>query len=129
MTAAKGKRSEPKNKGLADALVPRLKLLNAGRAKARLSELAAERHLPAEIVEPLHAHHRDRLKHLEHRSDGAHRQFIERYDEIEALLISAERSLINDLYRAGELKDEARRRIERELDLREAHLTNLRSDG
>jgi hypothetical protein len=98
-------------------------------AIARLSELAAERHLTAEIVEPLHAHHRDRLKHLEHRSGGAPRQLIEHHDEIEALLILAERSLINDLYRDGQLKDEARRRIERELDLREAHLANLRSDG
>jgi hypothetical protein len=83
--------------------------------------------LPAEIVEPLHTHYRDRLKYLEHRSDGAHRQLIERHDEIEALLISAERSLINDLYRDGQLKDEARRRVERELDLREAHFANLRS--
>ena len=98
-------------------------------AIARLSELATERHLPAEIVAPLHAHHRDRLKHLEHRSGGVHRQLIQHYDEIEALLISAERSLINDLYRAGQLKDEARRRIERELDLREAHLANLRFGG
>jgi CPA1 family monovalent cation:H+ antiporter len=98
-------------------------------AIARLSELAAKRHLPAEIFEPLHAHQRDRLKYLEHRSDGAHRQLVERHDEIEALLISAERSLINDLYRDGQLKDEARRRIERELDLREAHLANLRSGG
>jgi Na+/H+ antiporter len=98
-------------------------------AIARLSELATERHLPAEIVEPLHAHHRDRLKHLGHRSDGAHRQLAERHDEIEGQLISAERSLINDLYRDGQLKDEARRRIERELDLREAHLANLRSGG
>jgi CPA1 family monovalent cation:H+ antiporter len=42
------------------------------------------------------------------------------------MLIAAERQLINDLYRRGELKDEARRRIERELDLRDAHLTSLR---
>ena len=40
---------------------------------------------------------------------------IEDHYEIEVLLISAERSLINDLYRDGQLKDEARRRIEREL--------------
>jgi Na+/H+ antiporter len=95
-------------------------------AIARLHELAAERQLPAEIVEPLHARHRDRLKDIERRGDGGHRQLIERPDEIEALLILAERSLINDLYRDGQLKDEARRRIEHELDLREAHLANVR---
>jgi hypothetical protein len=36
--------------------------------------------------------------------------------------------VINDLYRRGELKDEARRRIERELDLRDAHLTSVRAE-
>jgi len=49
---------------------------------------------------------------------------MEGADEIEYLLIAAERDLINDLYQLGELKDEARRRIERELDLREATLLN-----
>jgi hypothetical protein len=52
---------------------------------------------------------------------------VERHDEVEFLLIQAERDRINELYRAGKLKDEARRRIERELDLRHAHLTNIRS--
>jgi hypothetical protein len=32
------------------------------------------------------------------------------------------------LYRLGKLKDEARRRIERELDLREAQLINVRGE-
>ena len=50
-------------------------------------------------------------------------------DEIEFLLIDAERQSINDLYRRGKLKDEARRRIERELDLRDAHLANLRDEN
>jgi len=44
------------------------------------------------------------------------------------LLIDAERDLIINLYRAGELNDEARRRVERELDLREARLANLRAE-
>jgi hypothetical protein len=35
--------------------------------------------------------------------------------------------VVNDLYRDGKLKDEARRRIERELDLREEGLENLRA--
>jgi monovalent cation/hydrogen antiporter len=48
--------------------------------------------------------------------------------EIELLLVAAERQKINDLYRLGGIKDEARRRIERELDLREAQLTNMQSD-
>jgi hypothetical protein len=36
----------------------------------------------------------------------------------------AERTRINDLFRSGKLQDEARRRIEPELDLREAHFSN-----
>jgi hypothetical protein len=38
------------------------------------------------------------------------------------------RQKINELYRSGRLKDETRRRIERELDVREAHLSNQRSE-
>ena len=97
-------------------------------AIARLEQLAAERQLPAEVVAPLQAHHRDRLTQIDHRRDGdaEHRKLADRHDDIELLLVAAERSLINDLYRDGQLKDEARRRIERELDLREAHLTNQR---
>jgi CPA1 family monovalent cation:H+ antiporter len=48
-------------------------------------------------------------------------------DELELALIETERELITSLYRAGELKDEGRRRIERDLDLRDALLANLRS--
>jgi monovalent cation/hydrogen antiporter len=59
--------------------------------------------------------------------EDGHRKLVELYDEVELTLISAERTAVNDLYRDGKLKDEARRRIERELDLREAGLENLRS--
>ena len=48
-------------------------------------------------------------------------------DELELSLIEAERDLVNELYRAGELKDEGRRRIERELDLRDTLLASLSS--
>ena len=53
----------------------------------------------------------------------------ELHDEVERLLIAAERTRINDLFRSGKLKDESRRRIERELDLRENHLSNQRSQA
>ena len=95
----------------------------------RLDQIASERNLSEDIVRPLRAHHRDRLRHIELRSDGhdGHRKLTELHDEIELLLITAERQHINELYRSGELKDEARRRIERELDLREVDLANQRS--
>ena len=52
----------------------------------------------------------------------AHKRHGELHDEVERLLITAERQRINELFRDGKLNDEARRRIERELDMREAHL-------
>ena len=81
------------------------------------------------MVTPLLASLQDRFNNLEHRIDGvdSHRKFVELYDDIELTLIGAERQVVNDLYRDGKLKDEARRRIERELDLREAGLENLRA--
>ena len=96
----------------------------------RLDRLAAKRRLPDSLVRPISAIHSDRLKHIEHRNDGTerHKHLIELSDEIEFSLIDAERDLINDLYRGGELTDESRRHIERELDLRDAHLANLRSE-
>jgi monovalent cation/hydrogen antiporter len=96
----------------------------------RLDELSAQRELAEDIVQPLRTHYRDRLKAADRRNDGdgAHTRRINLHDEIEILLIAAERQQINDLYRSGKLKDEARRRIERELDLREAQLNNARDE-
>ena len=99
-------------------------------AIARLEALGAERQFSKEVLEPLRARHRERLRHVAHRSDGdeKHQKLTETHDEIEFALIEAERREINELYRQGQLKDEARRRIERELDLREAHLVNIRAE-
>ena len=95
-------------------------------AIARLDELATERALPDGVIIPLRAQHRVRLRHIEHHADGndGHKQLAKLHDEIELLVIGAERQRTNDLFCAGKLTDEARRRIERELDLREAHLAN-----
>ena len=95
----------------------------------RLERLTTERKIPESVVRPLRAIHADRLKHAIHRNDGDKRRkhLIELGDEIEASLIEAERDFVNDLYRDGDVKDEGRRRIERELDLRDANLANLRS--
>ncbi len=98
-------------------------------ATDRLKLMTARLSLPASLVTPLLAGLQDRLNNLEHRlegQDGEHK-LVDQYDEVELTLISAERTAVNDLYRDGKLKDEARRRIERELDLREAVLENLRA--
>jgi monovalent cation/hydrogen antiporter len=51
------------------------------------------------------------------------------HNEIERLLIAAERERANDLFCDNRLTDEARRRIERELDLRETYLDNQRGQA
>jgi CPA1 family monovalent cation:H+ antiporter len=95
-------------------------------ALARLEQLISERKLTEEFVEPLRGSYRDQLLHLERRDDGQ-RKLTELHEQIELLLLDAERERINELSRGGQLKDEARRRIERELDLRDAQLQNLRA--
>ncbi|HEY1453548.1 MAG TPA: Na+/H+ antiporter, partial [Roseiarcus sp.] len=94
-----------------------------------LERLTREREAPESVVRPIRVAHSDRLKLVDHRSDGdaRHKKLVNLGDEIEIALIEAERDFVNDLYRDGELKDESRRHIERELDLRDASLANLRS--
>jgi monovalent cation/hydrogen antiporter len=89
----------------------------------RLEQLGAERGLPDDVVRRLRTALHERLRHFEH---GTEREVNHQAppDEIALLLIAAERARINELYRQGTLKDEARRRLERELDLREANLAS-----
>ena len=95
-------------------------------AISSLDQLAAERELPPDAIEIIRVLHEDRLKQIENRSGEDARQFSELRDDLERQLIAVERARINELYRAGELKDELRRRIERDLDMREAFLFNQR---
>jgi CPA1 family monovalent cation:H+ antiporter len=134
---------------LLPAVIRALGLVNAGRAEheaekaeefaarrkaieaavQRLEVLGVERSLPVEVIEPLRARHADRLEFVEQKRDdeeGDGKLSVLRED-IEQLLLAAERDLINDLYRCGRLRDEPRRRIERELDLRDAFLANFRT--
>jgi Na+/H+ antiporter len=95
-------------------------------AIARLERLAAERALPDDVVQRLRTRHRERLRHFEHAPERreSRQDLIASPDEIELLLIAAERERINELYRQGTLRDETRRRLEREFDLREANLAS-----
>jgi len=96
----------------------------------RLAQLAKDRQLPDEVVRSLREYHQERLKRTERRSDGdaRHKRLIDLIDDTELLLIATEREMVNNLYYRGELKDEARRRIERGLDLREAHVIDLQAE-
>jgi Na+/H+ antiporter len=95
-----------------------------------LDALSHQHRLAPEFVEGLRAYHQDRLRHVRHSIDGnhSHRRSSSLHDEIEAALIEAERNKINELFRNGELNDEARRQIERGLDLRQLQLLSARLD-
>jgi CPA1 family monovalent cation:H+ antiporter len=96
----------------------------------RLDGLAAEANLPVRIVEPLRAHHRERLQQIDYRiaAEEVDRWLSRLSNELERRLIDAERRYIYELASAGQLKDDARRRIEGELDLREAQLARDAAD-
>ncbi|HEY1708604.1 MAG TPA: Na+/H+ antiporter [Rhizomicrobium sp.] len=125
------------NAGQREAEADRLEEFVARRqgaeaAARRLEKLAAERTLSEDFLYALRARNRDQLLQIETRSDEAddsRRKLAELHDDVEFDLIATERTFINELYRSGELKDEARRRIEYELDLREADLSNQRGDA
>jgi hypothetical protein len=72
-------------------LVVRRHTIEAGMR--RLAEVAAERGLPARVVEPLRTHHGERLRRLAYRSgnDGDEQRLAELSDELELQLIDAER--------------------------------------
>ncbi len=97
-------------------------------AIGRLEQLKAERNLAEDIVAPLRARHEARARYVDQASDGDEdkRRMSALHDELELLTIAAEREHVNELFRRGKLKDEARRRIERELDLREANFAARR---
>jgi Na+/H+ antiporter len=88
----------------------------------RLEQLGPERGLPQEIVRRVRTDLGQRLRHFEHGAERENNPACP--DEITLLLITAERDRINELYRHGTLNDESRRRLERELDLRETSLAS-----
>jgi CPA1 family monovalent cation:H+ antiporter len=115
------------NTGLRERLDTRAEEFAARRQAVRavierLEALGLEEEYSKEVLDPLRTRHGERLRHVAHHSDGDedHRKLSEVHDRIELALIEAERQAINELYRKGRVKDEARRRIERDLDLREA---------
>jgi Na+/H+ antiporter len=92
-------------------------------AISRLEGLVAEHALPDLLVASHRAQYQARLSHFR-RGLETDRAPSKRADEINLLLIGAERELINSLHREGKLKDEARRHIEFELDLLTEALSN-----
>jgi Na+/H+ antiporter len=99
-------------------------------ALRRLDALAVDSDISGDVIARLRDRHRQRLAQILIRSDDGdeQRKRIAQGDELELLLIAAERDLINERYRQGALKAETRRRLERELDLRDLQLASVRNE-
>jgi Na+/H+ antiporter len=94
----------------------------------RLEKFAAERKLPDDVVELLRTRNLSRNQILPRdMTDGLDRTRLSA--AVKRELIATERDFIYRLLRDGKITDEARRRIEYELDLEEASLANRGSDG
>jgi CPA1 family monovalent cation:H+ antiporter len=90
------------------------------RARRRLEELAATCNLSADVLQQLRTRYDRRLQQLPTAEDE---EAAGAEVEVRLDLIAAERELLHKLLREGRLTDEARRRLERELDLEEAYLS------
>ena len=96
--------------------------LEAARAAFdRLHELSADINVPEEQIRQVRELQGDRISQFERRRDlcGDGSEIAARIDRLELALIQAERDYVNDLLRNDRITDDIRRRIERELDLRE----------
>jgi CPA1 family monovalent cation:H+ antiporter len=94
----------------------------------RFEKLVEERQLHDEVVDLLRTRNQSRRQILPNDLDNA----LDHMRESAALkkeLIDTERDFIYQLLREGKITDEARRRIEYELDLEEASVANRGKDG
>jgi len=121
--------------GMQERLLHRAEELRARHAaieasSVRLATLGAEQDIPEEAMLTLGAQQEYFLSRVRMKCEVSdeRRALAALHDEIELLLIAEERELIDTLLRQGKLKDDARRRIERELDLREADVLNRRAE-
>ena len=96
----------------------------ARAALTRLDEAAVEEHITDEIVRPWRTRQEQRIAQLDgaRNSNGDGPGEAASVHRVELALIAAERARLNSLLREGEISDEIRRRIERDLDLDEERL-------
>jgi monovalent cation/hydrogen antiporter len=98
-------------------LVARNAAIDASRRQ--LEKLAQERKLSAEAVDFLNARHDHRARLIPTDLDDG-RDAMHAHNDIRLELIAAERAFLYGLLRDGQITDESRRRLERDLDLEEA---------
>jgi CPA1 family monovalent cation:H+ antiporter len=93
-------------------------------ALASLDAMTDDRELSDEVVKLLRARHETRVNQLPDSLDPDHHDVSATGTSLTRELIGAERKFIHALLRDGKITDETRRRIERDLDLEEASLSN-----
>src|SRR5580704_10670809 len=104
----------------------RSQALNVGHE--RLKQIVADGRVSPDALKILHARYEYRAGRLpRHKADGSEADLVAA--EIRMELISAEREYIYKMLQDGLITDEARRRIERELDLEEASIACKREGG
>jgi CPA1 family monovalent cation:H+ antiporter len=104
----------------------------ARAALDRLEQVAAAGGLSSEQIRHMRELQLDRLSRLERRRDrdGDGDKVAAKLDRVELGLIQTERDYINSLLRDGRIGDDTRRRIERDLDLREEAIRRgVNADG
>jgi CPA1 family monovalent cation:H+ antiporter len=89
-----------------------------------LDDMTDDRELSGEVVKLLRARHEIRANQLPDSFDPDGPDVSAAGTELTRELIAAERQFIHVLLRDGKITDETRRRIERDLDLEEASLSN-----
>jgi CPA1 family monovalent cation:H+ antiporter len=94
----------------------------------RFDSFIAEQELPDEVIELLRTRNTSRQQVLPKNLDGA-LEHMRKSAQLKKDLIDAERDFVYQLLRDGKITDEARRRIEYELDLEEAGVANRGTDG
>jgi monovalent cation/hydrogen antiporter len=92
-------------------------------ARRQLEEMLEKRELPDEVVKLLRARHDHRVSHL------VGDELRDTVAEVNLELLRAEREFLFELLREGRITDEARRRLERELDLEEAAIISRRGES
>jgi CPA1 family monovalent cation:H+ antiporter len=105
-------------------ITARLEALNVSRDRVR--RLAADGKVPEDVLALLSARHDHHAGQLPRNTKGAIKAAAAAA-ELRADLIAAEREYIYRLLQDGKITDEARRRIERELDLEEESLAFKRA--
>jgi monovalent cation/hydrogen antiporter len=97
-------------------------------AQHRLEELETEGRISQEILDTLRLRHEYRAGRLPGKSQGEGERLSASAD-LRTELIGIEREFIYSLLQDGQISDESRRRIERELDLEEASIACKKEGG